>query len=245
MKKTVYITGASRGIGYAAAMKFAQNGYNVVACASSPSEKALKSFEAIKTLSPDSLLLTYDVKNALESKQAVCQAVEKFGKIDALVLSAGIAYSELFQYTDEQSYDLVMNTNVKGSFLTAKYLLPHMIKEKNGSIVFVSSMWGQVGASMESIYSASKGAVISMSKALAKEVGPSGIRVNCLAPGVIETDMTAVLGKDTLDALADETPLMRNGTPEDAANAIYYLTSDEASFITGQVLSVNGGFTVV
>lgn len=243
--KTVYITGASRGIGYAAALKFAKLGYRVAFCASSPSEKALHAFESIRKLSPDSIMLAYDVKDSAESEKAVASATEKFGKIDSLVLCAGVASSGLFQLTSEQTYDYIMNTNVKGAFLTAKYILPHMIHDKCGSIVFVSSMWGQVGASTESIYSASKGALIALSKALAKEVGPSGIRVNCVAPGVIETDMTAALGKDTLDALADETPLMRNGTPEDVAGAICYLCSDDSAFVTGQVLGVSGGFTVV
>jgi len=244
MAETVLITGASRGIGKACAIKFASMGYNVIMGCTRESEHALEAIEEIKSISQNSILLPYDVTDAKQTEQAISVALEKYGCIDSLVLSAGVAYQQLFQYTDEKAYDHVMNVNVKGAYLTAKHLLPSMIHNKGGSIVFISSMWGQVGASLEVIYSASKAAVIGMTKALAKEVGPSGIRVNCVSPGVILTDMTAGFDKDTLDALAGDTPLGRNGLPADVAEAVYFLSSDNAGFITGHDMSVNGGLVI-
>ena len=244
MSETVLITGASRGIGRACALEFAKNGYNVIIGCSESSPKAFNTLEEVRALSPSSILLPYDVKDPDMTKKSVDYALEIFGKIDSLVLCAGVSCQELFQFTDESAYDLVMDTNVKGAFLTAKNVLPSMISSHKGSIVFVSSMWGQVGASLETVYSASKSALIGMSKALAKEVAPSGIRVNCVSPGVIITDMTATLGEETLCALAQETPLGRNGDAHEVAKAVYFLCSDSSSFITGHDLSVNGGFVI-
>ena len=244
MNKTVLITGASRGIGRACAEKFAKEGYNVILCCSAPSKHADDALVLIQKHSPDSMLLTFDIKDSAAVSDAVACALSHYDRIDALVLCAGIAKQELFQFTSESAYDDIMDTNVKGSFLVTKEVIPNMIKNQSGSIVFISSMWGQVGASMEVIYSASKAAIIGMTKALAKEVAPSMIRVNCVCPGVIETDMTASLGKETLDMLANETPMGRNGTPCDVANAVYFLSSEGASFITGDILSVNGGLVI-
>lgn len=244
MSKTVLITGSSRGIGRACAEKFAKEGYNVILCASKPSDTANTALEDIKKLCTDPMLLTFDVRDAFAVQTEVSRAISHYGQIDALVLCAGVACHELFQFTDESDYDNIMDTNVKGAYLVAKEVLPGMIRNQSGSIVFISSMWGQVGASMEVVYSASKAALIGMSKALAKEIAPSNIRVNCVCPGVIITDMTKSLGTETLDALAEETPLGRCGTPEDVASAVYFLSSGEASFITGETLSVSGGFII-
>ena len=184
-----------------------------------------------------------DVANAQEV-EAMVAAAGTMGRIELLVPAAGIAYQNLFQYTDEDTYDRIMDTNVKGAYLAAKAVLPQMIRAGRGNIVFLSSMWGEVGASCEVVYSASKAALIGMTKALAKEVGPSGIRVNCVTPGVIRTPMTEVLGEDTLSSLAEETPLGRIGTPREIADAVLFLAGDSAAFITGQVLGVSGGLVI-
>jgi 3-oxoacyl-[acyl-carrier protein] reductase len=172
------------------------------------------------------------------------EASEAIGGIDTLVLNAGVASYGLFQDVSEQEYDRVMDTNVKGAFLVAKAFVPKMVSKKSGSIVTLSSMWGEVGGSCETVYSMSKAALIGMTKALAKELGPSGIRVNCIAPGVIDTEMNAALQEEDRRALIEETPLMRLGTPADVAAAALFLAGEGASFITGQVLGVNGGFVI-
>ena len=164
---------------------------------------------------------------------------------DTLVCCAGIAQQKQIQDITDADWDDMFDVNVKGVYRCIQAVLPDMLRRNRGCIVTLSSMWGQVGASCESHYAASKAAVIALTQSLAKELGPSGIRVNCVAPGVIETDMTAPLGRDTLDALAQDTPLGRNGTPDDVARAISYLCSDAAAFVTGHTLSVNGGFVIV
>lgn len=240
--KTALVTGASRGIGRAVALSLAKQGY-AVAVVCRDREAGCQTVSLIEQQGGSALLCLADVR----SEQAVAEAVARaktLGEIELLVPCAGIAYQNLFQYTDTETYEKLMDTNVKGAYLCAKALLPEMIARQKGNIVFISSMWGEVGGSCEVIYSASKAALIGMTKALAKEVGPSGIRVNCIAPGVILTDMTAPLGEETLSALAEDTPLSRNGTPEDIANAVVFLASENASFITGQILGVNGGLVV-
>ena len=238
--KTVLITGASRGIGASCAEKFAKNGFSVVINYKSNSEKAENVAKSCLSLgAPSALTVKADVSVGSEVDALYCACKNMY--VDTLVLNAGVALYSLFQDVSEQEYDRIMDTNVKGAFLTVKKFLPDMISKKRGNIIIISSMWGQTGGSCEVVYSASKAALIGMTKALAKELGPSGIRVNCIAPGVVETDMVASLGKDTLASLAEDTPLCRNAVSDDIANAVYYLASDEASFITGQVLAVNGG----
>ncbi|MEG1406900.1 MAG: SDR family oxidoreductase, partial [Ruthenibacterium sp.] len=167
-----------------------------------------------------------------------------FGAPDILINNAGIAQQKLFTDITEAEWDTMMNTNAKGAFLCCKAALPHMIRQKWGRIVNISSMWGQVGASCEVHYSAAKAAVIGLTKALAKEEAPSGITVNCVAPGVIETDMMATFSAEDKAALAAETPLERLGSAEDIAGATAFLASDAAAFITGQVIGVNGGLVI-
>ena len=161
-----------------------------------------------------------------------------------LVNNAALSRIGLFTELRESDWDEMFSTNVKGAFNVTQAVLPGMISRGSGSIVNMSSMWGQTGASCEVCYSATKAALIGMTKALAQEVGPSGVRVNCVAPGVVDTDMNAALADETRAALADETPLGRIGSPEEIARAVYFLADDAASFITGQVLGVNGGFVV-
>ncbi len=241
-EKKVLITGASRGIGAACAKKFASHGFSEVINYRSSDESAeqVKS-ECISLGSPKVVTFKADVSKSGDVDSLYSEATNQLGFIDTLILNAGVASYGLFQNVSEEEFDRVMNTNVKGIFLTAKKFIPQMISNRRGNIIIISSVWGQVGGSCEAVYSASKAALIGMTKALAKELGPSGIRVNCVAPGVVETDMVASLGSETLASLAEDTPLCRNASPEEIANAIYFLASPEASFITGQVLAVNGG----
>lgn len=240
---SVWITGASRGIGRAAALEFAGAGWDVgIGCRDlTAGGRVLREIEAV---GGRGLLCPGDVRDGAAVERALEGFQAAFGHPDALVCCAGIAYQNLFQYTDEQTYQAIMDTNVKGCYLAIRAVLPGMIGRKSGSIVTLSSMWGQVGGSCEVIYSASKAAIIGLTRALSKEVAPSGIRVNCVAPGVIRTQMTEPLGEQTLAELAEETPMGRIGTPEEVAKAIFWLCSDGSSFVTGQILGVNGGLVV-
>lgn len=241
-EKRVLITGASRGIGASCAKKFAENGFSIIINYRSSDDKAEAVVSKCLDLgAKDATAVKADVSRS-EDVNILHEKARAVGDIDTLVINAGVASYGLFQDVSEQEYDRIMDTNVKGAFLTAQKFIPDMISAHRGNIIIVSSMWGQVGASCEVVYSASKAALIGMTKALAKELGPSGIRVNCVAPGVVETDMVASLGGDTLSTLAEDTPLCRNATADDIANAVYFLASSESSFITGEVLAVNGGF---
>ena len=241
-QKVALVTGASGGIGKAIALSLAQKGYAVaLGCRNVAAAKAVA--EEILQAGGKAMVCPADVANAAEV-EAMVAAAATLGPIELLVLAAGIAYQNLFQYTDEVTYDRIMDTNVKGAYLAARAVLPEMIRAGRGNIIFISSMWGEVGASCEVVYSASKAALIGMTKALAKEVGPSGIRVNCITPGVIRTPMTEVLGEDTLSALAEETPLCRIGSPFEVADAALFLASDASAFITGQILGVSGGLVI-
>ena len=242
MKKTVLITGASRGIGRACAWAFHKAGYNVVVNYRSRRGEALALRAAIEQDGGAALCAQADVSCAEQVEAMARAAVEQFGQIDALVVNAGISESRLITDVSEQEWDEMFSVNTKGAFLCVKSVLPQMIARHEGSIVFVSSMWGLVGASCEVCYSASKAALLGFAKALAKEVGPSHIRVNAVAPGVIQTDMLASLSKEDLNVLKEETPLMTLGTPQDVADAVLFLSSERARFITGQILSPNGGF---
>ena len=185
-----------------------------------------------------------DVSDKNQVERMVDNVLENFCQLDILVCSAGVSHMGLISQIDEDEWRHLFAVNVDGVHHCCRAALPHMLERKSGSIVTVSSMWGQVGASCEAAYSAAKGAVIAYTKALAKELGPSNIRVNCVAPGVIDTEMNAHLSPGDLSALAEETPLGRVGTPEEAAAAIAFLASDEASFLTGQVVCPNGGLVV-
>jgi len=244
MVNNVLITGASGGIGFACAEEFSRLDYGIAFCASCDSPKARDKFAQIQKTARAAVYLPFDVRDEKAVNEAVVAATRELGDIDTLVCCAGVTKQELFQFTSEEDYDRIMDINVKGSFLAARSLLPGMISNKRGNIVFVSSMWGEVGASCEVVYSASKAAVIGMTKALAKEVAPSCIRVNCVSPGVIETEMTRPLGAETLASLSNDTPLGRYGMPSDVAGITAFLCSDNCSFITGQIIGVNGGFII-
>lgn len=240
--RTVLITGASRGIGKAIALRFATKGYNIVLNYNSSKKEAKILEEQISQLGVKCLSIKADVANVKEVEKMVSTAINTFGKIDVLVNNAGISLYKLFQESLLNDVEKVFGVNTFGVINTTRAVVPNMVSEKCGKIVNISSIWGKVGASMESIYSASKGAVISLSLALAKELAPSGICVNCICPGVIETDMLNNLTVNDKNELKNQTPLNRLGTPEDIANMAYFLASDDADFVTGQVITVDGGF---
>lgn len=240
MKKTVVITGGSRGIGRATVEKFAQEGYNVAFCY----EKNEQAARNITERFPDVLAIRADVSKETDVSAFFDKVINKWEKIDCAVACAGVSQISLFTDITEQQFDRVCGVNFKGTFLTLRYAARQMIKQKQGSIVTLSSMWGEVGGSCESVYSATKAAVIGLTKALAKELGPSGIRVNCVSPGVIDTDMNGNLSQSDISALCDQTPLCRIGNPGEVADLIYYLCGTNSSFITGQVISAGGGIVI-
>ncbi len=240
--KNVLITGASGGIGRALAMAFAQKGYGVALQYYKNQQAAEEAVERIAFGGGSAACFQADLRKE-EDVEKLFQAAEgRFGFLGTLVNNAGVDWKGLF--TDMTLYDWnrVMETNVTGAFLCCRRALPAMIRQKQGSIVNVSSMWGEVGASCEAAYSASKAALIGLTKALAKEEGPSGIRINCVTPGVIDTAMNGDLSEEDMAALKDETPLGRIGTPEEVAQAVLLLS--EHPFITGQVLGVSGGLII-
>ena len=230
---TVVITGGSRGIGAAAVEHFAAKGHQVWffyaqndAAARAVAEKT------------GATAIRCDVSDGTSVKAAFSQIPD----VDILICNAGIAHYGLMSMMAESDWDRLFDVNVKGIYHCVNAAMPFFLKKQRGSIITVSSMWGRVGASCEAAYSATKGAVIALTKALAKELGPSGIRVNCVAPGVVLTDMCAGFDSETLDALAEETPIGRNGNPMDVAKAMEYLA--EADFVTGHILNVDGGFAI-
>ena len=241
-KGAILVTGASRGIGRAAAIALAGDGWSVGVGYHTSPDRAAEVCSVIRASGGEAEPFAIDVCDTTSVNAAVAAAEARFGALDGLVLSAGVADQRLLQDVDDETYARIMETNLGGAFRVVRAALPGMIRRKTGNIVLLSSMWGQVGGSCEVVYSAAKAGVIGFCRALAKEVAPSGIRVNCVSPGVILTDMTKPLGEETLAALAEETPLGRNGIPEDVAGAIRFLVSPESSFITGQVLPVNGGW---
>lgn len=244
MTRTVLITGASRGIGAACARAFARAGYRVAIHYHHSEEKATALCGELTAMGCDAFTVQADVAESAAVDAMVERVCDRFGSIDVLVNNAGVALVKLLTDTTDDEWRRVTDTNLSGMFYACRAVLPAMIRAHSGCIINIASMWGEVGASCEAVYSASKAGVIGLTKALAKEVGLSGIRVNAVSPGVIMTDMMADFGEDDLAALREEIPLNRLGTPEDVASAVIFLASDEARYITGQVLSVNGGMVI-
>ncbi len=242
--KYALITGASGGIGAATARAFAQAGYGVALHGFRHPDRLHALAQELSQHNVPVLEVCADLSDPAQAKSMVDNVLEKFCQLDILICCSGLSHVGLISDIDQENWRRLFGVNVDGMHFCCQAVLPHMIHRKEGCIITVSSMWGQVGASCEVAYSATKGAVIAYTKALAQEVGPSNIRVNCIAPGVIATEMNAHLSSQDLAALAAETPLGRIGTPQECAACALFLASDGASFVTGQVLAPNGGLVV-
>lgn len=244
MKKVALVTGSSRGIGRAVAQQLAREGWAVCINYIEREDAAEEVVAQLRREGHQAIAVQADVADRQAVKNMVATVERELGPVELLVNNAGVAGQALFQDVTDEMWDRYMGVNLGGARNTIQAVLPHMLHEKRGCIVNVSSMWGLRGASCEVTYSCTKAALIALTRSLALELAPSHIRVNCVAPGVINTDMVQVLGQDTLDVLAEQTPLGRLGTPEDIAYAVSFFASEKASFITGQVLTADGGFIV-
>ena len=239
MMKTALITGGSRGIGSELVRHFARNGYSVAFTYKSSAKEA----EAL-SLETGALAIKADSANESEVSLAVARTIETLGGIDCLINNAAISSFSLFTDITLDEWNEMVAVNLTGAFLYSKLTIPDMLKRKTGRIINITSMWGLVGSSCEVHYSATKAALIGMTKALAKELGPSGITVNAIAPGVINTEMNSKLSDEDVEALVNDTPLMRIGEPSDVAATAYFLATEGASFITGEVINVSGGYVI-
>lgn len=244
MNKVALVTGASRGIGKAIAMQLASDGYSVILNYNKSEEAALSLEKKLLDKGFNAKAIQADVAIFSEAEKLVEESIKHFGTIDLLVNNCGISEQKLFDTITEQEWDNMINVNLKSTFNCSRHVVPIMLRKHEGNIINISSIWGIVGASCEVHYSASKAAIIGFTKALAKELGPSKIRVNCIAPGVIETDMLNNFSESDLAELSEQTPLNRLGLPKDIANVVSFLASDKADFITGEIIGVNGGFIV-
>ena len=244
MRKVALVTGASRGIGRGVALQLAREGWDVCINYIRQREAAEAAAAQIRSIGQNAMAHQADVADS-EAVGAMVRATEaQLGPVSLVVNNAGISGQALFQDTSDEMWDRHMAVNLGGARNTIRAVLPHMLSEKSGCIINISSMWGLRGASCEVAYACSKAAVIGLTRSLALELAPSHIRVNCVAPGCIDTDMVKVLGEETRAMLVEETPLGRLGTPEDIAHAVAFFASDKASFLTGQVLTADGGFIV-
>ncbi|XCH79164.1 MAG: 3-oxoacyl-ACP reductase FabG [Candidatus Dehalobacter alkaniphilus] len=243
-RKTVIVTGSSRGIGRATAELFASEGYNVLINYCRSGIEAYQVYNYLKKNALSVAVCKADITKRKQTDLMVERCIKLFGSVDILINNAGIAQIKLFSDITEKEWDTMMNTNLKGVFNCTQSVLKHMHLRKEGKIINISSIWGMVGASCEVHYSAAKAGVIGMTKALAKELAPSNIQVNCIAPGIVQTDMLDSFTNEELKALKHQTPLMKIGSPEDIASCALYLASEGADFVTGQVISPNGGFVI-
>lgn len=239
--KTVVVTGASKGIGRAVAKEFANNGYNVVICYNKSVSDAQQLLNEVSQTTR-AIAVKVDVSNEDDVKNMVEITKKTFGNIDVLVNCAGVSDTRLLIDSTKDDYDFVFDTNMRGTYNTCKLVGREMLSNQSGKIINISSIWGLRGGSCESVYSASKGAIIAFTKALAKELGPNGINVNAVAPGFIQTDMTKNVTNEIKQEIMESSALGRLGTPEDVASVVLFLASEKSKFITGQVIGVDGGW---
>ena len=244
MRHTALVTGGSRGIGRGIVRELAREGWDVCVNYIQNQEAARAAVEEIRALGQNALAVQADVADGAAVAEMVRLAERELGPVSLVVNNAGIAGQAQFQDITDEMWNRYLAVNLGGARNTIRAVLPGMLSEKRGCIVNISSIWGLRGASCEVAYACTKAAIIALTRSLAMELAPSGIRVNCVAPGVINTDMVQVLGQETLRDLAEQTPLGRLGTPEDIAHAVAFFASEKASFITGQVLGADGGFIV-
>ena len=243
-RKIVFVTGASRGIGKEVALKYAENGYDVIINYVSDKTDVEALEKEFKEKGADSLILKADVSNPEEVQNVVDKAIEKFGKIDVLVNNAGITRDNLLMRMSEEEFDKVLEINLKGTFLVTKAVTKYMMKKRSGSIINLSSVVGVAGNAGQCNYSASKAGIIGFTKSVAKELASRNIRANAVAPGFIETDMTAVLSDSVKESIHNQIPLKRMGSAKEVAELIYFLGSEKSSYITGQVINIDGGMVM-
>lgn len=243
-KGVAVVTGGAKGIGRAICIRLARDGYSVAVCCNESWEKACETADEIKALGGSACVYRFNVTNSDAVNKCFNQIEAEQGNISVLVNNAGVSRQLLFDTITDTEWHRMIDSNLTGAFYCSRAAVPLMLKRKKGVIINIASMWGETGGSCEVHYSASKAGVIGLTKALAKELGPSNINVNCVSPGVILTDMTSCFSEETINELKDETPLCRIGRPEDIAGAVSFLASEDASFITGQDIAVNGGIVI-
>jgi len=237
----ILITGASRGIGKSVAIEFAKNKHNIIICAKSDLEGLQNTKRLVENEGVSCYIGLCDVTNEDSVKDFISDSAKAIGQTDILINNAGISYIGLLQDMSFEDWNKVLSTNLTSAFLMSKYVIPEMLKKQSGHIINISSVWGNIGASMEVAYSASKGGINSFTKALAKELAPSNISVNAISPGFIDTDMNTVFEKDELDAIFEEIPMGRAGSPSEVAKLIYKMATSD--YITGQIITIDGGWT--
>ena len=243
-RKTVLVTGASRGIGKEVALKYAENGYDIIINYVSDKTDVETLENEFKEKGVNCLILKADVSKQEEVQELVDKAIAKFGKIDVLVNNAGITKDNLLMRMSEEEFDKVLEINLKGTFLVTKAVTKYMMKKRIGSIVNLSSVVGVAGNAGQCNYSASKAGIIGFTKSIAKELASRNIRANAVAPGFIETDMTSVLPDNVKESIHNQIPLKRMGNAKEVAELIYFLGSEKSSYITGQVINIDGGMVM-
>ena len=244
MSQTVIVTGASKGIGAATAILFARKGYNVVINYNNSYESANLLARSLTEQGFSVTAIKANVANRLETDILIKETVYKYGKVDVLVNNAGISHINTITETEEFDSDKIFDVNLKGVYNCCRSVVPVMVNQKSGKIINIASMWGEVGASCEVAYSAAKAGVIGLTKALAKELALSGINVNAVSPGLIETGMNSNINVDDLAEFVNDIPLQRMGSADEIADAVFFLASEHSDYITGQILGVNGGYVI-
>lgn len=242
MEKVAIVTGASRGIGREIARSLAKQNIKVIANYNNSEEKAIELKKELEAEGIEIDIVKADVSKREEIKNLVKYAIENYEKIDILINNAGIGEYKLFTDETDEDWNKVINTNLYSAFAVSQEVIPNMIKNKNGCIINISSVWGMVGASMEVLYSVSKAGIDGLTKALAKELGPSNIRVNAIAPGIVDTDMCKNFTEEEIENIKEEIPLERIGKVEDISKCINWLIND--NYTTGQIISINGGWII-